>query len=172
MNPTEYWTNNKELRHLHPVDNRYPEDGLFNALREACSGKVLEIGCGDGRLSPVFEPDKYIGQDINPHALNAARISNPDYCYSFDWQGADTILAYTVLLHVPDVDIIKMLERMKGYKRIVIGEILGRKWRTAGEPPVFNRELFEYESVLGKASRVIDVPCPHYNTYLSLCVWE
>ena len=172
MTPSEYWQNNRDLRHLTPVDNRFPEIGLFAALRDACAGSVFELGCGDGRLSPAFEPGRYCGYDINPAALETARANNPRHRYAEDWQEADTILAYTVLLHVPDEAVEAIMERMATYKRVVIGEIIGRKWRTPGDPPVFNRELSEYEATLGPAKRVIDVPYPHYKTSLSLCVWE
>lgn len=172
MTPFEYWKNNAELRHLTPVNNRFPEIGLFDSLRAACNGSVFEIGCGDGRLSPAFEPDQYCGYDINPAALAAARANNPRHKYVESWQEADTVLAYTVLLHVADEDVNGIVSRMARYKRIVIGEIMGRKWRTPGGPPVFNRELFEYEGILGPAKRVISVPYPHYKTQLSLCVWE
>lgn len=171
MRPDDYWRNNAELRHLTPVDNRYPEIGLFDALRQACTGSVFELGCGDGRLAPAFAPEAYVGMDINFTALARARKDNPAHRFTTRWEPADTVLAYTVLLHVPDDDLAEIMARLRAYPRIVIGEIMGRHWRTPGEPPVFNRERSEYEAYLGPARKVIRVPYPHYATVLELCVW-
>lgn len=166
-----YWRTNADLKHLTPRGIRFPEVGLFDALRAACEGSVFEVGCGDGRLSPAFDKSLYTGMDVNPAALAKARKDNPGYRYVEDWQPADTVLAYTVMLHVPDNGIKKMVEKLKQYPRIVIGEIMGRKWRTPGDPPVYNRELSEYEALLGPVKQVIRVPYPHYKTELELCVW-
>ena len=40
---------------------------------------VLEVGCGYGRLCRAFVPQCYIGVDINPKAIEAARQKNPGY---------------------------------------------------------------------------------------------
>lgn len=166
-----YWRSNIDLKHLTPRGKRFPEIGLFDSLREICQGSVFEVGCGDGRLSPAFEPERYIGMDVNPAALAKARVDNPRHHYVEDWQPADTVLAYTVMLHVPDARLPAMMERLQQYPRIVIGEIMGRRWRTPGDPPVFNREREEYEAFLGPAQQVIRVPYPHYDTELELCAW-
>ncbi|EXF45267.1 hypothetical protein BAY1663_02346 [Pseudomonas sp. BAY1663] len=167
-----YWRSNIELDHLTPRGKRFPEIGLFESLREACSGSVFEVGCGDGRLSPAFDPSAYVGMDVNPAALAKARRDNPLHQYVEEWQQADTVLAYTVLLHVPDAKLPAMIDQLKKYPRIVIGEIMGRRWRKPGIPPVFNRERAEYEALIGPVSQVIRVPYPHYNTDLELCVWR
>lgn len=169
--PNCYWRSNVDLHNLTPKGLRFPEVGLFDSLREACQGSVFEVGCGDGRLSPAFDSSTYIGMDVNPAALKKARIDNPAYRYVDEWLPADTVLAYTVLLHISDKDIGKMMDKLKQYPRIVIGEIMGRKWRTSGAPPVFNREVSEYEAFLGPVKRIIRVPYPHYGTELELCVW-
>ncbi|MGM0927534.1 MAG: class I SAM-dependent methyltransferase [Pseudomonadota bacterium] len=171
MNPADYWRGNAQLAHITPRGQRFPEVGLFAALRQACTGSVFELGCGDGRLAPAFAPEAYVGMDINPAALARARQANPAHRFTTDWQPADTVLAYTVLLHVPDDDLPALLARMAGYRRVVIGEILGRRWRTPGVPPVFNREREEYEAHLGPVCEVIRVPYPHYATDLELCIW-
>lgn len=170
QNPAEYWQNNSTLAHITPPGERFPEQGLFDALQRAALGSVFEFGCGDGRLSPAFSSDAYTGYDINPTALEAARKGNPDHTYSAEWTEAETFLAYTVLLHVPDHQIESIIERAKQYKRIVIGEIMGRQWRRPGNPPVFNRDLDEYVEMIGRPHHVIRVPYPRYGCDLELIV--
>jgi SAM-dependent methyltransferase len=170
MTPEEYWRSNAKLEHITPPGERYPEIGLFNALQKAVIGSVFEFGCGDGRLSPAFDPELYTGFDINQSALESARRANPKHAYSSEWVEADTVLAYTVLLHIPDHEIEPLIERIKSYKRIVIGEIMGRQWRRPGNPPVFNRDIEEYVEMLGRPYEVIAVPYPRYGCDLELIV--
>ena len=172
MNPTEYWQGNKELKHITPPNERFPEVGLYEALQKSCKGKVFEFGCGDGRLSPAFNPSEYVGFDINRHAIEQAKKNNPQHQYVDEWQEADTVLAYTVLLHINDEDINPIIEKMVAYKTIVIGEITGRHWRRGGLPPVFNREVFDYINMIGVVPNVIKVPYPRYNTELDLMVFS
>lgn len=43
------------------------------------SGKVLDAGCGFGRMAPLFDPKLYTGVDISPHLLTIARQDNSSY---------------------------------------------------------------------------------------------
>lgn len=168
-----YWENNAELRHITPPGAPMPEVGLFEALQRACLGSVFEFGCGYGRLAPAFRPDKYHGFDINPAALDEARKRNPGHTFGDTWAPADTFLAYTVLLHVHDDEIADTLRRAATYKRVVIGEIMGRKWRRPGDPPVYNRETGEYAALMRcDPVEVIKVPYPRYKCDLDLLVFE
>lgn len=171
MREAEFWRGNAALRDITPGGERFPEVGLFEALRVACTGTVFEFGCGDGRLAPAFDPMDYAGFDINPHALQAARRANPRHRYVTEWEPADTWLAHTVLLHVPDDEITELIDRAKGYSRIVIGEIMGRQWRRPGDPPVFNREAREYADLVGSEPVVIAVPYPRYKCDLQMLVF-
>lgn len=167
----QFWRGNTGLRDITPAGERFPEVGLYEALRFSCWGAVFEFGCGDGRLSPAFDPNAYAGFDINPHALKAAQAANPAHRYVTEWVPADTWLAHTVLLHVPDDEIVAVLERAKEYDRIVIGEIMGRQWRRPGNPPVFNREAGEYAQMVGRQPEVLAVPYPRYRCDLTMLVF-
>lgn len=167
-----YWRGNNTLAHITPPGERFPEIGLFPILKGVGKGTVFEFGCGDGRLSPAFDASSYIGYDINPAALDAARLNNPVHTYVDVIAPADTFLAYTVLLHVPDDEIQEVISIAKQYKRIVIGEIMGRGWRRQGNPPVFNRYAHEYIEMIGSDPEIIDVPYPRYGCNLSLMVFD
>jgi len=171
--PAEFWRGNTRLRDITPAGERFPEAGLFEALGRACRGSVFEFGCGDGRLAPAFSPERYVGFDINLAALTAAAAANPQHRYSTEWQPADTWLAHTVLLHVPDDEIAGVINAAKQYPRIVIGEIMGRRWRRPGNPPVFNREAHEYVAMVGRDPiEMIAVPYPRYDCDLTILVFE
>lgn len=168
----DYWKNNSKLEHITPPGERFPEVGLFEKLSQVCVGSVFEFGCGDGRISQVFYPDKYHGYDINPHAIKSAKEAYKNYSFSDDWKPADTFLSYTVLLHVGDAEIMEVIKKAKDYNRIVIGEITGRKWRRGGNPPVFNREIDEYERMIGVKADIVKVPYPRYKCDLDLMVFS
>lgn len=172
MTPTQYWQANDKLQHITPPNERHPEIGLANALSMACKGYVFEFGCGDGRLSGLFNSLMYYGYDINDHAVKKAQQNNPRHKYVSDWHEATTVLAYTVLLHISDEEIKPIIDKMKTYERIVIGEITGRKWRRSGNPPVFNREISEYIEMIGVIPNIIKVPYPRYNCELDLMVFD
>lgn len=107
-------------------------------------GKVLDIGCGYGRLCDAFDRKAYIGTDINRELLAKARELHPGYRFtpSKHWK-ADTALLYTVLLHIADEDLADFIARIDA-DRVIVAEIMGREWRRDGNPPVYNREAAEY----------------------------
>lgn len=173
MTPEEYWKANRQLQHITPPGTIFPEVNLFDTLASVCTGKVFEFGCGYGRLAKAFHPSAYIGYDINPAALSVAKLNNPKHSFmETPWPQADTVLAHTVLLHIPDEAIQAVIDEMKAYKRIVIGEIMGRRWRRPGNPPVFNREAAEYEAMVGVEAVRHAIPYPRYNTTLTLMVFD
>lgn len=173
QSPTEYWENNKTLEHITPAGIEWPEADLPESLLRACKGSVFEFGCGYGRLAQLFTPKQYTGYDINPAALAEARRRLPEHQFGAEWAGADTFIAYTVFLHIPDDEIRGVIEQAKAnYDRIVIGEIMGRQWRRPGNPPVFNRDLQEYADLVGWKYDVIHVPYPRYGCDLDLMVFR
>lgn len=85
---------------------------------------------------------------------------------------ADVTLCHTVLLHVPDDEIASTVARFAS-PRVIVSEVMGRKWRRDGLPPVFNREAYEYADVFDEAgfrlAGVMTRPYPHYpNTDLTI----
>jgi SAM-dependent methyltransferase len=135
------------------MGTQFPEGfDVEYVLRESLEGQlpVLEVGCGVGRIAQLFSPSEYIGVDVNPYALMAARNGNPHHLFRISDVGlqypqAPSVLVYTVLLHVSDDEIRRFLaEICLGRRRVVIAELMDRRWRRSGFPPVFNRDPEEY----------------------------
>lgn len=158
----KYWAND-DLNNIIPQQSgEHPEGwdpalALKELIKDPDIKNVLDFGCGYGRLCHAFDPDSYLGVDLNPHAIDAARKSCPEYTFkeinldsTFD--KTDLILAYTVFLHLDDDILSEILGRLRKScsKTLIVGEILGREWRRPGLPPVFNRDLSDYQILLSR----------------------
>lgn len=152
----QFWKT-QGLNHIKPnTGQEFPEgwdvrDFLIDTIKE---DSVVEVGCGYGRLCGKFSPAQYQGFDLNPTAVEAAITTNPEYTFSVYEIGSELPLSswlyfYTVLLHINDDDIVDYLRTVTtNCQRVLVGEILGRKWRRGGNPPVFNREAQEYADIM------------------------
>jgi len=60
-----------EYRHMTIIKKHVPEES-----------KVLDIGCGYGRLSRYFNTSKYEGVDFSEDFLSIAKESNPEHKYT------------------------------------------------------------------------------------------
>jgi SAM-dependent methyltransferase len=156
----KFWSD-EGLKHVIPdVGQEFPEGfdvyGILKQLIDPSAG-VLEVGCGYGRLSKAFPPDKYIGVDVNAKAIEAARQRNPGYRYELikpaqELPKAGVALIYTVGLHIPDEELARFLKPIcDAAKVVMIAEIMDSRWRRTGNPPVFNHDPEQY--ILEMANR-------------------
>jgi len=126
----------------------------------------------------AFRPDQYQGYDLNPAAIEAARLRNPEYRFTLmrdrlDYAAAEAALLYTVLLHIHDDDIEAVVSQLcERMSFIVVAEIMLRSWRGRHSPrqkqatPVFNRDLAEYVAMFTKRGfDVDDVVVAPYKRY-------
>lgn len=163
----DFWRMNSRLEHITPPGTRFPEGfDVLELLRlKFPSGSVLDFGCGDGRMAPAFSAERYVGVDVNPHAIEACRRSFPGWRFEIaaeDLPAADAALAWTVLLHLDDEEVKRAADRLaRAAPRIVVVEIPGRKWRGGrGQPACYNREVDDYErlfSVFGVWLRTLQM---------------
>ena len=171
MTPREYWASGAGLGTITPAGIEWPEGADFPRILAAMVGPVpvLEIGCGTGRLAGVFEPTNYLGTDICAEAIDLAARANPRHRFTLhsDYEtapDADVTLFHTVLLHIPDDELPAMIARIRS-PRVIVGEILGRRWRRPGNPPVFNRERADYEAAFAPARRLSRITAILYRRY-------
>ena len=135
----EFWLNDN-LNNITPKKIRYPEGWDVCERLNKLYGreKVVEVGCGYGRLAPAFEPENYIGFDINKKCIESAVQLNPDYTFKPYKLGtylpeSSLVLFYTLLLHVDDNDILPFLKiATLNTNKVLIAEILGRHKRGLG----------------------------------------
>lgn len=177
VTPAEYWRSGAGLGNITPAGKAWPEGEGFPEALLALIGDgspVLEFGCGVGRLAGLFEVEDYIGIDIAPPALAVARQALPGHRFELladALPSAAVTFAHTVLLHIPD-DALAGTMALFTSPRVIVSEILGRHWRRSGNPPVFNREMSDYEAAFAPRYRLSEVmlhPYPHYrNTDLSI----
>lgn len=156
-NDEDYWKRNGlKPGHIIPdVGSEFPEGfDVRKFLREITPDiMVTELGCGYGRLCEAFEPDKYLGIDINPSAVQKATIDHPQYTFKTiagAYPSSELYMAYTVFIHISDDNLIKILPKLNS-KYILIGEILGYEWRNPNQTiPVYNRDIKWYDDHLGR----------------------
>jgi len=173
--PESFWQTEEGLRHIVPPGCQQPEGFDVHAELYGLTGldSVLEFGCGVGRLSKAFLASKYLGVDVSRLALNEAQQQNPNYAFLHYVGGrlpqANTVFAWTVLLHVNDDEIEETVGNLvqAASGAVVIGEIMGRSWRRRGDPPVYNREPEEYVDLLKGAGLIGNIhqytkPCVRY----------
>jgi SAM-dependent methyltransferase len=75
-------------------------------MAPAClRGRVLDYGCGDGRLAATCRPDAYLGVDVNLRALDQARAAYPRFRFATsvpDRERFGTVAAFAFIEHVAD----------------------------------------------------------------------
>jgi len=148
-----FWEN-AGLDYIIPnTGTEFPEGfNLIEVLRQFISPQmsVVEVGCGYGRLCPAFAPDKYQGFDINPAAIAHGQNQFPSYNLNLikPWgplPKSDVKLAYCTAFHIPDNELARFLSLISSSSdTVLIAELMDRRWRREGNPPIFNREPEEY----------------------------
>lgn len=153
--PEETFWKDEGHKHIRPVLSiEFIEDfDIINIISNLTEDyrRILEIGCGDGRLATAFSLGNYLGLDINPAIIEIAKSLHPSYSfqtcnYHDTYPFSDLTLLSSVLFHVPDQEleetILNITERTAAILTI---EIHSREWRKpTGTPPTFNREEEEY----------------------------
>ena len=126
---------------------------------------VCEIGCGNGRLSPIFAHHLYTGVDINSQAIREAQKRHPDRAFNFcPWDGqypdVQVYLFHTVLLHVPDEELSYVLSRCKAGEMVIVSECMDRRFRYTG--PDFQRDPEDYSVAFARLERKLTLLLTSY----------
>lgn len=100
------------LRKL-PEGNYKETKRRIAAVRDALDApRVLDLGCGAGEYAELFDPDQYLGVDIDPGYIAFASGHNPKHTFTCadvtTWPGEDSgfdlVLVNGVLHHLGDAD--------------------------------------------------------------------
>lgn len=104
-----------------PFLNSFDQKLLLRTVRDLKGLKILDAGCGEGRLMNLFkkrEADYVIGTDISPDMLSYAEklhfykeliVHDVREELPFDWKSLDVIFCTLVLVHIAERDISKVL---------------------------------------------------------------
>ncbi len=83
--------------------------------------KVLDFGCGTGSNSFIFDPEYYLGVDVDTGRIDLACQLHPGYTFQYLEDGKikapdqsfDMIVILAVIHHVSDKDFISYLDELK-----------------------------------------------------------
>jgi SAM-dependent methyltransferase len=150
---TDKFWKDQGLKHITPRNLKNPEGFDAGAVLRGIIGskKVIEVGCGYGRLCQSFTKDQYIGFDINSDAIEKAKKTYHGFEFSESKDHeADVTLLYTVLLHIEDSRIGKFIGDLST-NSVVVAEIMDKNKRIDGDIPAFNRNPEDYTALFEKA---------------------
>ena len=179
-NPTreelvEFWRGDN-LKNITPPSSAFPagfdESAFLKRLWPLlASTSVVEIGCGFGRLASAFPPEIYLGLDINPEAIEKAKIHRPDYRFEVidfgaSYPKADLYLAYTVFLHIDDKNMAGLNRRLRDVcRQLLIVEIMDPAFRELPSAvPNFVRTRSDYQRFFEAFDLELEIrrPYQHY----------
>lgn len=76
----------------------------LRAVHPYLLGRLLDVGCGSGKLAGLVPPDRYLGVDIDSESLERAAREHPGHRFTAALPGEtesfDTIVALAVIEHV------------------------------------------------------------------------
>ena len=108
----------------------YLRDKRIEAVKKHISGKVLDYGCGVGKLCDLIDKENYIGVDIDEDSINEARKNYPEYKFFkldefesiLEEYKFNTIVSMAVIEHVkePSEFLIKLKELLDEEGEIVL----------------------------------------------------
>lgn len=159
MRALDWWRNNDALDniYLRRVAGGPLNDGeeILEALQRVVGERrLLDFGCGFGRLARLFSPSQYVGVDVNPFAIKKARELQPGYQFE-EWTGhgqlpaADMALLYAVLIHIPDEDLEFVLGNVvRSAGQVVIADRVNtRDEKPTHFPPTIVRKAADIERI-------------------------
>jgi ubiquinone/menaquinone biosynthesis C-methylase UbiE len=97
--------------------------------------RTLDLGCGPGAFSTLFDPDKYVGVDLNPRYIAYARqhfkgqfLAGDARCIESADRAFDQVLVFGLLHHLEDAAVSAVLTEMRrvlraGGRALVIEDI-------------------------------------------------
>lgn len=78
----------------------------INAVKPYLYGKILDYGCGSGKLASLISPENYSGYDCDENIIRVARNNYPDHRFQMDTHDLgkvfDTVVSLAVVEHVSD----------------------------------------------------------------------
>jgi SAM-dependent methyltransferase len=123
---------------------------LARFSEDVAGGRVLDLGCGAGRLIPHLTPlaARYVGVDVSPHMVAHCRATHRDVeiveadmrrLDMFDDASFDTVFAIANLLdavgHADRLRTLAEIRRVLAPGGLLVMSSHNLRWERAGEPP-------------------------------------
>lgn len=136
----------------------------IGTVRPFLRGRVLDYGCGRGRLCALVPAERFIGLDADPAALAEARQLHPGHAFQAvetlgEISGFDTIIAMAVIGYIPDLEglFTTFAERLNHGGRIVMTSPTPQAnalHRIGARLGVFGSDTYERAAALPDRSRM------------------
>lgn len=90
----------------------WPEFASLKTLTKTANTKLLDVGCGNGRLADVIQVADYTGLDLSSQLLQIAQQRFPDYTFvhgsvlqlPFPDKQFDIVTCVATLQHIPSIE--------------------------------------------------------------------
>ncbi len=129
---------------------------LFDLLEKG--DKVLDLGCGNGRLYPALKKGNYTGVDYSEKLIEAAKENHPEAKFQkanalnlpFSDNCFDKIYSIAVLHHIPSAEL--RTDFLKEAKRVLKkeGKVILTVWRFHQKKEIFLLIKYTILRILGK----------------------
>ncbi len=129
---------------------------LFDLLEK--EDKILDLGCGNGRLYPALEKGNYIGVDYSEKLIEMAKENHPEAKFQkadalnlpFNDNCFDKIYSIAVLHHIPSAEL--RTDFLKEAKRVLKkeGKIILTVWKFHQKKEIFLLIKYTILKLLGK----------------------
>jgi SAM-dependent methyltransferase len=154
-----FWEQKAESIHAEWGHGRHDFDVLRDVLRRYRPARLLDAGCGSGRLFPLYQEcgiPHVVGVDVSETALEIARNTYPDaQLYhmelvelDFPPSAFDLCICNRVLQHVPPADIRNVIASLARVSRVVYVNELAE---SDGLEQTFFMHRHDYRQLFGEA---------------------
>lgn len=148
------------INELHSSTKDVYYEGFDNAnavVQMAGTGTVCDVGCGYGRLAPLYDASKYVGYDLCQSAITKAQKLNPTYQFNV-WEYMTALPAANVTMfingpHLVNNDEIQALLNLmcSNTSTIILAEPMKAEYATRWSNlayKVYHRDIATYDAML------------------------
>lgn len=140
----------------------------INAVKPYLRGKVLDYGCGSGKLASLISPESYWGYDCDENIIRVASTNYPDHHFQMKapdfGQVFDTVVSLAVIEHVSNPK--SFLDELIGFlkpdcqSRIILTTpypSFEKIHTTGAKLGIFSRHASEEHQILLNKKTIVDL---------------
>lgn len=157
MKEEDFWRSPASSRHINP---RFLPEKDESRVSQYSDLDIVDFGCGVGRYTGYFSPDRYIGYDINSERVDICLERYPHYKFTnslVDLPQNKVLFLYTVALHISD-DQLKQTNAVLTPTKVILCESLdnpmNKGFNGANGMICYRRTVEDYERIFNKTGRI------------------